>query len=129
MRYFNTEGSCNSEEHYMVKWDDRLQKIKRMLVDRKKHFVINRGRQYGKTTTLEALRRYLKEDYTVLSLDFQQIGTEDFADASTFVQAFVKKLCRAFEFAGTEDKKSCRGCCWTLGRIRLMREWMICLSA
>lgn len=70
----------------MVRIDDRLKKIKEEYVDYRNYFVINRGRQYGKTTTLEALRRYLKDDYTVLSLDFQQIGTEDFADASTFVQ-------------------------------------------
>lgn len=55
VRYFNTEGSCNPKEHYMVSLAERLSGIKRMLVDRKKYFVINRGRQYGKTTTLRAL--------------------------------------------------------------------------
>ena len=54
-KYFNTEGSCKPEEHYMVKLDDRLARIKKLLVDRKKYFVINRGRQYGKTTTLRTL--------------------------------------------------------------------------
>ena len=57
-KYFNTEGSCKPEEHYMVKLDDRLARIKKLLVDRKKYFVINRGRQYGKTTTLQALERF-----------------------------------------------------------------------
>ena len=59
-RYFNTEGSCRPEEHYMVRLDERLGKIKRTLVDRRKYFVINRGRQYGKTTMLNALEKYLK---------------------------------------------------------------------
>jgi len=54
--------------------------------------VINRGRQYGKTTTLRALETYLKEDYIVLSLDFQQIGTEDFADSQTFACSFAEML-------------------------------------
>ena len=76
MRYFNTEGTCSPREHYMVQLDDRLACIKNTLVDRRKYFVINRGRQYGKTTTLAALEEYLKDDYTVLSLDFQQMGTE-----------------------------------------------------
>ena len=55
MRYFNTEGLCRPEEHYMVQLDDRMEQIKTLFVDRKKYFVINRGRQYGKTTTLRAL--------------------------------------------------------------------------
>lgn len=60
-RYFNTEGSCNPKEHYMVRLDERLDRIKRLFVDRGKYFVINRGRQYGKTTTLQALAEYLKQ--------------------------------------------------------------------
>lgn len=103
-RYFNTEGSCNPKEHYMVSLDNRLEQIKKTLVDRKKYFVINRGRQYGKTTTLRALRDYLKEDYIVLSLDFQQLGEEDFADASTFACAFVKKILAASRKMQLKDK-------------------------
>ena len=98
-RRFNITGSCNPQWHYMVRIDDRLKKIKEDYVDYGSYFIINRGRQYGKTTTLEALKRYLKDEYTVLSLDFQQMGTEDFADASTFVQAFAKKLNKAFELS------------------------------
>ena len=71
MRYFNTEGCCRPEEHYMVKLDERLEKIKRLYVDRKKYFVINRGRQYGKTTTLKALAEYLKDMYVVIAMDFR----------------------------------------------------------
>ena len=56
-RYFNTEGLCEPDVHYMVRLDDRLEKIKRLFVDRGKYFVINRGRQYGKTTTLRALTK------------------------------------------------------------------------
>ena len=108
-RYFNTEGSCNPKEHYMVKLNDRSKRIKKLLVDRKKYFIINRGRQYGKTTTLDALRRELKEQYIVLSLDFQQMGTEDFADTSMFVCAFAKKLFMAFRSVESEDKEHLQG--------------------
>lgn len=90
MKYFNTEGLCDPNEHYMVRLDSRLDHIKRFLVDRKKYFVINKGRQYGKTTTLRALEGFLKDDYTVLSLDFQQLSTADFADEPTFVRAFTR---------------------------------------
>lgn len=108
-RRFNITGSCNPQRHYMVSLDDRLKKIKEDYVDYGSYFVINRGRQYGKTTTLEALRRYLKDDYTVLPLDFQQMGREDFADAVTFVQAFSKKLCKAFEHVQAKDKEKLQG--------------------
>ena len=73
-RSFNTEGLCDPDLHYMVRLDERLYKIKKLLVDRGKYFVINRGRQYGKTTTLRALEGYLKEDYFVISMDFQLLS-------------------------------------------------------
>lgn len=56
-------------------------------VDRKKYFMINRGRRYGKTTTLRALAEYLKDDYVVMALDFQAIGAEKFANAELLVEA------------------------------------------
>lgn len=104
-KYFNTEGSCKPNEHYMVKLDDRLGKIKRLLVDRKKYFVINRGRQYGKTTMLRALEGYLEDDYIVLSLDFQEVSTASFANGVAFSNAFTKKLSKAFGFAKAADKE------------------------
>jgi hypothetical protein len=91
-RYFNTEGRCIPEEHYMVSLDDRLAKIKRLYVDRGKYFVINRGRQYGKTTTLMELAKYLQADYGVIFIDFQLLGEEDFADEERFVIAFLEYL-------------------------------------
>ena len=74
-RRFNITGSCNPERHYMIRLDDRIKKIKEKYVDDGSYFVINKGRQYGKTTTLSALERYLKDEFEVLSLDFQQIST------------------------------------------------------
>lgn len=47
---FNVNGICYPNEHYMVNIDSKLAQIKQ-LVDEKKYFVINRARQYGKTTT------------------------------------------------------------------------------
>lgn len=91
-RYFNTEGVCDPEEHYMVSLDDRLDQIKRLYVDRGKYFVINRGRQYGKTTTLRLLEEYLREEYIVLSMDFQLMSTAAFADEQTFVIKFTAYL-------------------------------------
>lgn len=89
----------------MVRLDDRLKIIRDDYVEYGSYFVINRGRQYGKTTTLAALEEYLQDDYIVLSLDFQQMGTEDFADAPTFVHAFANILIETLEINGMRDRK------------------------
>lgn len=105
-RRFNITGSCNPQRHYMVRLDSRLKQIKENYVDYGSYFVINRGRQFGKTTTLRALEEYLKDEYIVLSLDFQQIGTADFAEETTFVNAFLKRLLIEFQYIkahGLED--------------------------
>lgn len=102
-RYFNTEGLCEPKKHYMVRLDERLALIRKRYVERGSYFVINCGRQYGKTTTLRALALYLNEDYVVLSLDFQGIGTEEFRDEAAFVKAFAKLVlwttCRQLSYA------------------------------
>ncbi len=104
-RKFNITGSCNPKRHYMVRLDGRLRKIKENYVDDGSYFVINRGRQYGKTTTLRALEEYLKDDYIVLSLDFQQLGTEDFADEETFANAFADIFARTFRMNGIDNSE------------------------
>lgn len=96
-RRFNITGSCSPQRHYMVQLDNRLEKIKEDFVDYGSYFVINRGRQYGKTTTLRALKQYLKGEYIVVSLDFQELGTEEFADTVTFTRAFADVFARAFK--------------------------------
>ncbi len=108
MRYFNTEGLCRPEEHYMVRLDERLGRITKLYVDRKKYFVINKGRQYGKTTTLRALAKYLDGDYIVFSLDFQQMGTRTFEDETTFSRGFLDRLLAELRKADSEDKVKLR---------------------
>ena len=58
MKEFNTTGICNPEKHYMVDISGRIKKIKLDLVDKGKYFCINRARQYGKTTTISALKKF-----------------------------------------------------------------------
>ena len=102
-RRFNTAGSCNPQRHYMVDLDARLRRIKEDYVDEGSYFVINKGRQYGKTTTLNALEKYLKDEYIVISLDFQEIGTEDFADAAVFVGAFAGMVLESLAMLGFDS--------------------------
>lgn len=67
----------------MVNMEDRLEKI-RKLVDEKKYFVINRARQYGKTTTLNLLVKYLSGKYTVFFISFEGLGETAFEKERLF---------------------------------------------
>lgn len=75
------------------------------LVDKKKYFIVNRGRQYGKTTTLNALEKYLEKEYLVLALDFQLLGTEDFANEAAFVKAFARAILNTLDLAETDQQE------------------------
>ena len=103
-RVFNTTGICNPTEHYMVDLTQRLSEV-RKLVDDGKNFMINRARQFGKTTMLHALAEYLSQDYLVISMDFQmQMSDAKFRNENSFSLAFA----RAFEnsFRITEEGRS-----------------------
>lgn len=96
MKKFNTTGLCIPSRHYMVDITQRLADIKAM-VDEGDYFCINRGRQYGKTTTLRALTHYLHDCYTVIPLDFQRIDSDSYWTVSDFVQALSRLLLNTSE--------------------------------
>jgi len=91
MREFNITGSCDPKYHYMVDLTSRLEQIK-IMIDKGKYFCINRGRQFGKTTTLDALSEFLKNEYCVIHLDFQSVTGRDFSSEENFVRAFAREL-------------------------------------
>ena len=95
MKTFNTTGVCVPEKHYMVDIETRLEKIK-MLVDSESYFVINKARQYGKTTTLRALNQYLKNDYYVVFMDFQTFSNTDFSMENIFASSFAMEFAELF---------------------------------
>ena len=95
-KVFNVTAVCIPEVHYMVNLEERLGKIK-CLIDEGKYFTINQARQYGKTTTLMALERYLQDDYHVVSMDFQTFGSAEFRDENIFVVSFARVFLRAFK--------------------------------
>ena len=91
MKCFNTTAVCVPSRHYMVDISKRVAQIK-SLVDDGKYFTINRARQYGKTTTLNELRKELVKQYDVVFLDFQSIGQSGFSTEEKFVQEFCRLL-------------------------------------
>ena len=89
MKKFNTTAVCIPSRHYMVDISDKVEQIKK-LVDDGKYFAINRARQYGKTTTINALENVLKADYMILDLSFEGISQDNFMSETSFVRAFSR---------------------------------------
>ena len=94
---FNVTGRCYPDRHYMVDISDRLDQIKEM-VDRGDYFCINRGRQYGKTTTLSLLKKRLEDQYTVFSLSFEGIGQAPFESGEALAYTFLCLLNESLEY-------------------------------
>lgn len=98
MRRFNITGTCRPAEHYMVDITQRLETITEM-VARGDYMCINRGRQYGKTTTLNALKTYLgNRGYSVFMLSFEGLGDDVLHSLDRLCAAFISILCDAIDF-------------------------------
>lgn len=94
---FNTTGLCIPHLHYMVDISKKLKKIKSMVSDGD-YFVINRPRQYGKTTTMYMLEQELKDEYLILSISFEGVGDLIFEREENFVRAILKIFADSIEF-------------------------------
>lgn len=75
----------------MVDITERVEIIRKMIA-RGDYFCINRGRQYGKTTTLEALTKALASEYTVFKLSFEGASQESFASLPVTSAYFLQSL-------------------------------------
>lgn len=91
IRRFNTTGVCQPDKHYMVEISEKLQKIKKLIADGD-YFVMNRARQFGKTTTLSLLEKYLKEQYVVFFISFEGLGESAFADELSFCRGIGRLM-------------------------------------
>ena len=90
-KVFNVNGACRRDRHYMVDLGSRLEQVRRMVEDGE-YFIISKARQYGKTTLLRALVEYLEEEYQVISLDLQNIESDEYINGSTFVRALTREI-------------------------------------
>ena len=96
-KQFNVTGVCIPEKHYMVDISNKISAILGM-VERGDYFVINRPRQYGKTTTIDMLDRHLKTlpGYFPIEISFEGIGADGFKSAAVFIEAFFLLLKQVF---------------------------------
>jgi hypothetical protein len=101
---FNVTGLCNPTMHYMVDISAKLKTIIRDYIDPGKYFVINRARQYGKTTTFSRLQIALNARYIVLRASFERLGSGSFESEKEFVDAFTDLISTSLKRAGANDE-------------------------
>jgi len=104
MRKFNITGLCVPQKNYMVDITNKLEQIKLMIAE-EEYFTINRGRQYGKTTTLFALESFLENEYTVISISFGGMGEKNFRNEENFCQEFLIRIRQALRLASYPTKE------------------------
>ena len=76
----------------MVRIDRQVNAAARLVEDNM-YFCINRGRQYGKTTTLAFLKEHLeKHGYTVFSISFEGLPDSAYESLESLLYASVSKM-------------------------------------
>jgi hypothetical protein len=92
---FNVTGNCFSDDHYMADVSAKLGATYQMIEDGE-YFIINRPRQYGKTTTLYTIADLLNKSgkYLVFNMSFEGIGDAIFNDETIFAEGFVDLLAK-----------------------------------
>ena len=90
---FNVTGLCLPDQHYMADVSKKLAKIVVMVEDGD-YFIIQRPRQYGKTTMLNTLAATLRktDKYIVIEMSFEGVGDDMFKNETEFSSRFVKRL-------------------------------------
>jgi hypothetical protein len=95
-RKFNTTGVCIPKLHYMVNITSKLNKIAEMVYSGD-YFVINRPRQYGKTTTMYMLEQVLRDQYLIISTSFEGLGDLIFEKEQSFSKTILKLFAECIE--------------------------------
>jgi len=90
-RSFNITGMCVPDTDYMIDISGRVEKVKKM-VDQGNYFAINRPRQYGKTTLIDALSCRLSAEYVCALISFEGLGDESFENAEKFCNLLMSKI-------------------------------------
>jgi hypothetical protein len=90
---FNITGRCYAHLHYMGDVSKQLAQTIKM-VEKGLYFIINRPRQYGKTTTLFSIADTFRkrEDYIAFNISFEGIGDAIFEDEGRFAPGFLRLL-------------------------------------
>ena len=116
-KFFNVTGPCIPTKHYMADISKQIAKIRKM-VDAGEYFAINRARQFGKTTTLTALEKALKEDYLVIWLDFQALGSASYENENIFSLSFLELFFRELKRVHADKRQEMKDCMAEIQKVR-----------
>ena len=106
IKKFNETGLCFPDEHFMADISQKIDATYKM-VEEGAYFIINRPRQYGKTTMLHTLADKLTEsdDYMVFRISFEGISDQNFLNESFFGPGFIRLLAKSAR-SYAPDKRS-----------------------
>ncbi len=90
---FNLTGWCNSKRHFMADISGKVAQVMEMVEDGD-YFIINRPRQYGKTTMLKTIDKVLSKapEWLVFSISFEGISSEEYLSEASFCRSFLHLL-------------------------------------
>ena len=100
---FNVTGNCRPAKHYMADVSGKLVQAFKM-IQKGSYFIINRPRQYGKTTMLYILADMLRKtgEYIVFNTSFEGVGDSFFMAEKVFSQRFILLLGEYAQHVGIE---------------------------
>ena len=100
---FNVTGTCRPAKHYMADVSKKWNKTIKM-IDFGEYFIINRPRQYGKTTAMYALSDILRKrgDHLVFNISFEGVGDVIFTEEKLFSKGFIRLLVNYARFGAPE---------------------------
>ena len=91
MKKFNVTGVCVPDRHYMVDLSAKVDEIIEKYVGQGAYFTINRARQFGKTTLINALETRLRGEYIVISISLES-ADEYFVSLPVFVNGIAMDI-------------------------------------
>ena len=122
---FNDTGLCIPERHFMADVSGKIQAILRLVEDGS-YFVINRPRQYGKTTTLFLLERELarREGYLPLFITFEEFSSEAYLREQSFIESLLAAFYNILKFHRRSDLFSLIEKGQTLTNLNQLSDWI-----
>lgn len=104
---FNTTGPCISKKHYMVNIENKLRAVEK-LIDRGDYFLINRPRQYGKTTLLSQITKSFKDNYLIIRTSFEGIGDVIFKSEDIFSSEILDLMADSLDYVDSNKAEELR---------------------
>lgn len=107
MKFFNTAGPVNQDDHYkidpLLRWD--LEEIE-ILIEQKKYFILHAPRQTGKTSSLLALQEKInaEDKYICIYANFE-VGQASRNNISEAIGAIVFEIISRYCSLSKENKK------------------------